>query len=71
MTRMRQYVFTKTNQVIIDLVVFLVAWLAAYFARFEGSPTGHYFGQMLFFLPAVLLFRVLSFHFLSIYSINN
>ena len=69
MIRARHNVFNKTNQVLIDLIVFIFSWLAAYIARFEGLPTGHYSSQMLFFLPAILLFRALSFHFFSIYTI--
>ena len=69
MARLRQYVFTKTNQILIDVFVFLFSWVAAYLARFEGLPTGHYLTQMLFFLPAILLVRILTFHFFSIYMI--
>jgi FlaA1/EpsC-like NDP-sugar epimerase len=69
MNRLRQYVFTRTNQILIDLVVFLFSWVAAYLARFEGLPAERYLIQMLFFLPVIMLIRIFSFHLFSIYTI--
>ncbi|HOW86841.1 MAG TPA: nucleoside-diphosphate sugar epimerase/dehydratase [Candidatus Aminicenantes bacterium] len=69
MERIRQYVFTKASQVLIDLVVFLVAWVAAYGARFEILPTGHYLTQMAVLLPVIMVARLVTFHLFSIYTI--
>lgn len=59
---------TRTNQVLLDLLIFIFAWAASYVVRFEGWPAGHYFSQMVVLLPVVLLFRTVSFHFFSVYS---
>jgi FlaA1/EpsC-like NDP-sugar epimerase len=69
MNRLRQFLFTRTNQILIDLVVFLFSWVAAYLARFEGLPAERYLIQMLFFLPVIMLIRIFSFHLFSIYTI--
>ena len=69
MERIRQYVFTKASQVLIDLVVFLVAWVASYGARFEMLPRGHYLTQMAVLLPVIMGARLLTFHLFSIYTI--
>lgn len=59
---------TRTNQVLLDLLIFFFAWIASYVARFEGWPSDHFSSQMIVLLPAVLIIRFLSFHFISVYT---
>jgi FlaA1/EpsC-like NDP-sugar epimerase len=69
MTPLRNLVFRKANQVLIDLAVFGFSWIAAYFVRFEGLPAGAYLDQMFFLAFYVVAARALLFYAFSIYSI--
>jgi FlaA1/EpsC-like NDP-sugar epimerase len=61
---------SKTNQVVLDIVVFLFSIFAAYIIRFEGFPKDFYLKQLLIVFPSLILVRYLSFHLFSVYSIG-
>ncbi len=64
--------FKRTHQVIVDAVIFGLSWIFAYLVRFEGIPTGPYtgyIGQMLLFLPVMILARILLNYAFSVYNI--
>ena len=69
MTILRKLIYTRTNQVIIDCVVFGFSWIAAYFIRFEGPPPSGYANQMLFLGLYVIACRILFFYLFSVYTI--
>jgi FlaA1/EpsC-like NDP-sugar epimerase len=69
MVPIRQLIFRRTSQVIIDLVIFLLAWVAAYCVRFEGLPPDTYLTQMAVLAFVVALARVLLFYLFSVYTI--
>jgi len=62
-------IFSRVNQVLIDAVVFAVAWIAAYVIRFEGLPTGVFMTQMITLVFFVVLGRIALFQAFSVYSI--
>jgi FlaA1/EpsC-like NDP-sugar epimerase len=62
-------IFRRTSQVLIDLALFLFAWIAAYMIRFEGLPFDPYLPQMVVLALFVVLARVLLFYLFSIYTI--
>ena len=66
---LRSFIFTRTSQLIIDIVVLGVSWVAAYFARFEGVPPGNYLNQMVWILPGLILVRILLSYAFSVYRI--
>jgi len=59
----------KTNQILIDLSIFLVSFFVAFFIRFEGLPDPPNLKQMLVFFPFIALGRFVSFQLFSVYSI--
>jgi FlaA1/EpsC-like NDP-sugar epimerase len=62
-------ILTKTNQLIIDIFIFVLSLFAAFFIRFEEIPKGIILKQLLILFPYIALARVLSFYIFSIYSI--
>ena len=69
MPAIRQLVFRRTSQVIIDVFLFLFAWVAAYIIRFEGFPPDPYLTQMLVLALFAALARVLLFYVFTVYTI--
>ena len=69
MPAIRQLVFRRTSQVIIDVFLFLFAWVAAYIIRFEGFPPDPYLTQMLVLALFAALARVLLFYMFMVYTI--
>lgn len=69
MTPLRKLLFNRANQVLIDFVVFGFSWVAAFFVRFEGPPSGKFLGQMLFLVLFMIAARILLFYFFSVYTI--
>ncbi|MHB8094349.1 MAG: polysaccharide biosynthesis protein, partial [Candidatus Aminicenantales bacterium] len=61
--------FKRSSQILIDVLVFGFAWVAAYFIRFEGPPPGEYSNQMLFLSAYMIAARILLFYAFSVYSI--
>lgn len=61
--------FSKVNQVLLDIFVFLLAVFSSYFIRFEGIPGGNNLRQLLILFPYIVIARILSFHIFSVYSI--
>ena len=59
----------KTNQIYMDIFIFILSYFAAFFIRFEGIPDPINLKQLLFFFPYVALARVVSFYLFSVYSI--
>ena len=57
------------SQVVLDLLVFAAAAVAAYLIRFEGWPPGDFLRQMAFLVPYLVIFRLLLFFLLSVYSV--
>lgn len=60
---------TKTSQVLIDLIIFVLSYFSAFFIRFEGLPDPANLKQMLILFPYLALARALSFSLFSVYSI--
>lgn len=60
---------TKTHKVLIDILIFLFSYFAAFFIRFEGIPDPINLKRLLLLLPGVVLARILCFRLFSIYSI--
>jgi FlaA1/EpsC-like NDP-sugar epimerase len=72
MKRLADLHFKRMHQVVLDTLVFLVSWIAAYVIRFEGIPAGPfavYVRQMFVLLPFVILGQILLFYIFSVYSI--
>jgi len=66
------FAFKRFHQVLLDVGILAFSWIASYFIRFEGVPSGPYAGyvnQMLILLPAVVLARILLFYVFSVYDI--
>ena len=61
--------FRKINQLVVDILVFVFSYVAAYFIRFEGVPSGFFLKQLFVLLPYIIIARVLSFYVFSVYSI--
>ena len=59
----------RINQVILDIIVFILAVFLAYLIRFERMPEGSYLRQWILLLPYLVLARTLSFYFFRVYSI--
>ena len=57
------------SQVVLDLLVFAAAAVAAYFIRFEGQPPADFLRQMTILVPYVVIFRLLLFILFSVYSV--
>jgi len=62
--------FRKTSQVLIDLGIFALAWIGAYFVRFEALPPANYVHQMSLLIVLVMAARSLSFRLFSVYAIT-
>ncbi len=69
MVQYQKVFLRKTNQVFMDMIIFLAAFFSAYLIRFEGVPEPTYLKQLLLLLPYVVLARLLCFLLFSIYSI--
>ena len=69
MRPIRQWLFRRTSQVIIDLGVLIFAWVAAYIIRFEGIPPESYSTQMLILALFTAAARLLLFRVTSVYTI--
>ena len=62
-------VYTRTNQFIIDAVIFTLSFAAAYLIRFEGIPVWAFIKQFLLWLPYLLAARLLVNWRLGIYRL--
>jgi FlaA1/EpsC-like NDP-sugar epimerase len=60
----------KINQILADIAVFALSLFSAFFIRFEGIPDSINLKQLLFFLPIIILARMVSFYFFSVYSFS-
>jgi FlaA1/EpsC-like NDP-sugar epimerase len=69
MIEYKKLLLKKTNQVLIDILLFLISFIFAYVIRFEGRPEPTYLKQLLVLFPYVVLARLLCFYIFSIYSI--
>ena len=63
------YLYTRTNQLIIDAVIFAFSFAAAYLIRFEGVPAWAVTKQFLSWFPYVLAARLLVNWRLGIYRL--
>jgi FlaA1/EpsC-like NDP-sugar epimerase len=63
------FFFTKTSQVLIDLIIFILSYFSAFFIRFEGLPDPAHLKQMAILFPYLALARALLFFLFSIYAI--
>ena len=61
--------YTRTNQLIIDAVIFTFSFAAAYLIRFEGVPAWAVTKQFLLWFPYVLAARLLVNWRLGIYRL--
>jgi FlaA1/EpsC-like NDP-sugar epimerase len=68
-TTYRKFIYSRANQVLIDIFIFCLAFLVPFFIRFEGVPSAFSLNQMLILLPYVILARILCFAFFSVYMI--
>jgi FlaA1/EpsC-like NDP-sugar epimerase len=59
----------KSSHILFDVFIFIFAFIAAFFMRFEGLPNPDNLRQMLIFFPFLALVRLLSFQLFSVYSI--
>lgn len=57
------------GQVVLDILVFAAAAVAAYLIRFEGLPPGGFLRQMALLVPYLIIFRLLLFILLPVYSV--
>jgi FlaA1/EpsC-like NDP-sugar epimerase len=60
----------RTNQVILDLLIFMLSYLLAFLLRFEGPPQGISLDQMVILFPYLALARMISYYLFSVYSIT-
>jgi len=60
----------KTNQVFLDILIFMFSFIAAYFVRYEGIPYGIHFEQVWFLVLYVVIARVAIFYLFTVYSIS-
>jgi len=67
--RYKKILFTKVNQLFIDIFIFVFSYFAAFFIRFEGVPDPINLKQLIILFPYVALARLLTFSIFSIYSI--
>ena len=65
----KKFIYSRANQVLIDIFLFCLAYLASFFIRFEGFPSGLGLKQMLLLLPYVVLVRILCFALFPVYLI--
>ncbi len=64
-----QWLVQGVSQVIVDLLVFAAAAVAAYLIRFEGWPAGDFLRQMTILVPYLVIIRLVLFILLSVYSV--
>ncbi|MGA8220479.1 MAG: NAD-dependent epimerase/dehydratase family protein [Candidatus Acidiferrales bacterium] len=62
-------IYSRTNQRIVDCLVFGASFIAAYLIRFEGLPSGADLRQMLLWLPIVVFARLAVHLILGIYRL--
>ena len=58
MKKIRFDLYTRTNQIIIDAIIFSLSFALAYVIRFEGVPTWGFAKEFVLWLPYVVAFRV-------------
>jgi FlaA1/EpsC-like NDP-sugar epimerase len=68
--RYKKILFTKVNQLFVDIFVFILSYFAAFIIRFEGAPDPIHLKQLIILFPCVAFARLLSFSIFSIYSIS-
>ncbi|GAC1681684.1 MAG: nucleoside-diphosphate sugar epimerase/dehydratase [Candidatus Acidiferrum sp.] len=61
------FVYSRTNQVILDGSAFAISFLAAYVIRFEAWPQGAELRQMISWLPIIVCARLMAHFSLGIY----
>jgi FlaA1/EpsC-like NDP-sugar epimerase len=61
--------YSRTNQLIVDGLVFASAFVAAYMIRFEGWPVGTDLRQMVLWLPIVVFARLAVHSVMGIYRL--
>jgi len=69
MSILPKLIFRRSSQVLIDLALFLFAWIAAYVIRFEGFPPDTYITQMIVLALFAALARIALFQAFSVYTI--
>jgi len=69
MSSLKKFIFTKPSQVLVDVFIFGLSWVAAFCVRFEGLPRGSSLDQMIILVVYVVIARVLLFYMFSVYSI--
>ena len=62
-------VFRKVSQSLIDLIVFALSLVGAYFIRFEGAIPDIFVKQIAVLLPYIIIARSISFQAFSVYKI--
>jgi FlaA1/EpsC-like NDP-sugar epimerase len=65
----KKIVFSRASQILIDIVLFFLAYIVAFLIRYEGIPTGLSLSQMLSLLPYFVLARTLCFAIFPVYRI--
>src|SRR5208282_5425772 len=61
--------YSRTNQLVVDGLVFSSSFVAAYMIRFEGWPIGADLRQMLLWLPIVVFARLAVHSVMGIYRL--
>src|SRR5215475_10456190 len=64
---MSAWLYSRTNQLILDGLCFCLAFLGAYLIRFEAWPTGSDLTQMLIWLPLVVALKFGVYGFFGVY----
>jgi FlaA1/EpsC-like NDP-sugar epimerase len=59
----------STNQVALDVGVFILSYLLSFLLRFEGVPAGISLDQMVILFPYIALARMIAYYVFSVYSI--
>ena len=62
-------IFTRINQIFLDIFIFAFSFFGAYFIRFEGLPSGMHLKQLEILIPYIVIARFLLFGIFRIYSI--
>src|SRR5512142_963672 len=65
---LNRMVYSRVAQILVDAIVFVVAFLAPFVIRFAGIPSQPEVQQMMMLLPFVVLARCLSFGLMSVYQ---
>ncbi len=68
--RIDKYLLTRTNQLIIDILIFGISFLAAFLIRFEGFPSIYPLHGLILICPYVVLARLILFALFRVYSIT-